>query len=489
MAEQGFNKNSAIAQLTKSPHGDLAQYVPVGIEAARSDPNFYAHLIAWNARKGSIRDAKVALPILALTAQALQTDVELRENAYAHMLSLAPRDMLRAVRFAKSVPQTLSQRRTIVRMVEAFLREREASHNKFERMALQHKGALHELYALLHIKPGEYAQRILFKGEKLGVFADVARLKDMAPDEAAGTIMQKRIPFLIAMGALGAKAKDPAVVQALIGAMSSTELVTNTKLLERLGMKTNPALRAAYEAGLQKAADSGANVLKTTRAAEAVGGSTGEKLRGVQEKQLEKMSVQGDWLILADRSPSMKNSLDVARKIADVLARVASGSVHLVWFHSSPEYFNVTGKSYDEIMELTKRIVCDGGTNIGCGLDYMLQKKLQVDGIAVVSDGGDGQPGHFSRVYLQYSALCGKDVPVYLYELAGDPNSFSGQLSRDGIQLTTFEMRAGVDFYSLPNVIATMRTNRYALSDEILETPLLKLSDVLKTPVAQLVPA
>jgi len=32
-----------------------------------------------------------------------------------------------------------------------------------------------------------------------------------------------------------------------------------------------------------------------------------------------------------------------------------------------------------------------------------------------------------------------------------------------------------VDFYSLPNLVQTMRTNRYSLIEEIMETPLLTL--------------
>jgi len=487
--ESGLTRNRVISELTRSPHGDLAQYAPIGLQAAAEDPNFFAHLVAWNARKGQIRDAKVALPVLALTAAALRDDVELRDNAIAHIVSLDPRNLVRAVRFAKSQP--VQERRRVSRAVEQYLREREANPGRFERAALQHRASMKELYALLHIKPGEYAQKVLFDGAKVGVFADVTRLKDLDPTEAAGLIMRKRIPFLTAMGALGVKSKDPAVVQALIAAMTPTELVTNAKMLERLGVKTDPALRAAFDAGLMKAADSGASTLKTTRAADAIGGSTGEKLRGVQEKQIDKIAVEGDWLILADKSPSMRDSLDVGRKIADVLARAAKGDVHLVWFDSGPTYFNVTGKTYDEIMELTKRITVSGGTDIGIGLEYALEKKLIVDGIAVVSDGGDGRAGGFSRAYQKYSDFAGKDVPVYFYKLAGDPDTFTDRVVADGISMQAFDLRGGVDFYSLPAVVTTMRTNRFGLAEEILEMPLLRLADVLRSNVvaAELVAA
>lgn len=474
--ETGLTKNAVISELTRSPHGDLAQYLPVGLKAAAEDPNFFAHLVAWNQVKGAIRDAKVALPVIALTATG--TDIELRDNALAHIVSLDPRNLVRAVRFAKG--QKVTQR-LLNRTVERYLREREESPGRFERAALQHKASMKELYALLHIKPGAGAQKILFEGVKVGVFADVANLKNMAPDEIAGTIMRRKIPFLVAMGALGAKAKDPAVVQALIGAMSPTELVTNSKMLERLGVKNTPSLRAAYEAGLQKVATSTVSALKTTRAADAVGGKTAEKLRGTQEKQLDKLAVQGDWLILADKSGSMQHAIEAARHVAALLARVAQGKTHLVFFNTTPTYYDVTGMALDKITEITKREVANGGTGIGCGLKYMLEKKIEVDGIAVVTDGGENQPPAFREVHADYTAKFGKDVPVYYYKLRGDSNdTFHSNCERNGLALQTFDLTKGVDYHSLPNLIQTMRTNRFSLVDEIMEHPLLKLEDVFK---------
>lgn len=476
--ETGLTKNQIISELTRSPHGDLTQYSPIGLKAAHEDPNFFAHLIAWNERKGSIRDAKVALPVLALTSPLLEHDAELRDNALAHVVSLDPRNLVRAVRFSKGQP--VRRRRLLYRTVERYLRDREASQPRFERVAVQHRASLQELYALLHIKPAEVAAKILFEGKKIGIFADVDALKNMAPDEIAGTIMRKRIPFLTAMGALGAKAKDPSVVQALIGAMSPTELVTNSKMLERLGVKSTPSLRAAYEVGLQKVAKSDKATLKTTAAALAIGGSTGEKLLGVQEKQLDNIAVEGDWLVLGDKSGSMREAIETARHVAAILARVAKGKVHLVFFDNHPAYADVTGFDLDKITELTKRVMASGGTCVGCGLVQLMDAKIEVDGIAIVSDGGENQPPAFREAHASYTARFGKDVPVYFYKVKGDSDTLTGNCERNGLPLHTFDLRGGVDYYSLPNIIQTMRTNRYGLVQEILDTPLLRLEDVFK---------
>lgn len=478
--EAALSRNQVISVLTKSPHGDLAQYAIPAIRAAKEDPTFFSHLIAWNQRKGAIRDAKVALPVLALTNAAISADAELRDNALAHVAALSPRDMARAVRFAKGQP--LVSKRGLVRLVERYLVDLAAVRGKFERVALQHRASLVELHALLHIKPLPLAQEILFDRKKVGVFADVANLSKLSPAEAASIIVSKRIPFLIASGAMGAKMKDPDVLQALMEVMTPTELVTNAKMLEKLGIKTIPALRGTFEAKLVQAAESGRAVLKTTRAAEAVGGSTGEKLKGVQEKQLNKLGVDGDWLVLADKSGSMRASIEAARHVAALLARVAKGKVSLVFYDTMPIYLDVTGKTLEEITALTKRVEANGGTKPGCALQLAADKGLPVDGIAMVSDlneNGFVAPS-FAQGFATLSEKLGKVPTLYAYQFAGDPPVLLKTCPAAGIDMQVFDLTGGLDYYSLPNLVQTMRTNRYGLYEEIMDTPLLRLGDVFK---------
>jgi hypothetical protein len=48
------------------------------------------------------------------------------------------------------------------------------------------------------------------------------------------------------------------------------------------------------------------------------------------------------------------------------------------------------------------------------------------------------------------------------------------------IDMQVFDLRGGIDYYSLPNLVATMRTNRYSLIDEVMAVPLLTLDKVFK---------
>lgn len=488
--ETGLTKNRILTELAKSPHGKFSEYVPIGTAATKQEPEFMAHLIAWNRIKGQVRDSQVALPVVSLAVPGLHE--EFVENSLAHLALLGPRELLKALRFVYEV-KLPSRMRSIRRLVGSYLHEKEVNTGKWDRIAIQHRGTLRELYALAHVKPAKERTNIVLYGRDFekrkqpfpqgSIFETVAQLKDMSVAEAAGQIVQRGIPFLIAMGALGKKAQDPDLVLALIGRMSPTELVTNTKMLERLGMKNNPALRGAFEKGMEKASKSKANIMKTSRAAEEVEDEgLKDKLRGMQERQIQSFGgVEGNWLVLGDRSPSMVKSVEAAKHVAATLAKMVKGKVWLIFFDSHPQTLDVTGTAFDDIVKATRHISAGGsGTSIGCGLQRMLEAQEQVDGIAIVTDGGENTSPYFAEVYKKYSLFAGKEVPVYMYQYEGDEPRLIRSMEEAKLDMQVFDLRHGkVDYYSIPNLVATMRTNRYSLVDEVMATKLLKLSNVL----------
>jgi len=474
--ERGLTQHQIISELTRSSHGDFKSYAPIARRALVENPEFFAHLIAWNQRKGSIRDSKTALPLIATESRQ---DAELLDNALAHLATASPRDLLKALKAARS--GKMGHWRTLKRFTERYLRAREANWFWFEKSVLGFRSAMKELYCLANVKASPTAASVLFQGfrPENSTLAVVAALKDMPALEAAGAIASRKIPFLIARGAMGKRMAEPDVLLALIQSMSADTLTTNMKALEKMGVKTNPALRAAVEAGLVKA--SAKTGFKASKAAEFVSDTTREKLLGVQERQADNMGVDGNWLVLADKSGSMSYSIDIGRHVAATLARVAKGRVTLAFFDTQAGRIDATGKTLDQIKQETSRITASGGTSIGVGLDCALNSNEEYDGIAIVSDGAEHYPPFFTDVYKRYCQKFGKDVPVYLYLMAGEPNRLTAQCSANGIAITEFDLRGkSVDGYSLPNIIQTMRTNKYSLSDEIMATPLLSLSKVLK---------
>ena len=494
MNESTLSKNEIIAQLCRSPHGKYLEYVPIVARAVKYEPDFLAHLIAWNALKGQIRDSKVAIPVITLSAPSF--DEEFVENSLAHLATLDPRNLLKAYTFAREIKTGRSSRlKATVRM---YLENLESNIGRWDRVALQHRQSLKSLYALTHAKRSEHVGAVLFGGEgskKSGkpivkveyptgsLFWVVANLKNMDPMEAAGHIITRKIPFLIAIGALGEKAKTTELVLALIGRMSPTELTNNSKMLEKLGVRTVPALRAAYEDALTKAAKSKTNTLKASVAAEQVEDpALKEKLKQLQEKQIAaQASIDGDWLILGDKSGSMTKAIQTSRYVAGTLAKLVKGKVYLAFFDIHVYMLDVTGMDLEQIEAKTRTVTANGGTSIGAGVESIRQKKVHVDGIAVVSDGGHWTPPNFSTAYKSYCRDMDTEPSVYFYRVEGnDRDSFTDEMRSAQIGMEVFDLGNNVDYYSLPNLARTMRVNRYSLVDEIMNTPLLKLEEVFR---------
>lgn len=495
--EKGITRNRILSELSKSPHGKLEEYILTGQSAANEDPEFLARLIAWDHLHGQVRDAKVALPVISMSVPSFPG--ELVENSLAHMALLRPRPMLKAYRFAMTI-KTPGNGRKIDRLVQRYL------HNiRDERTIVLHRRVVRELYALSDTKPSPVLDSVLFGASKRfpvkapipegSLFAIVKRLRVMDPKEAAGIIMEKKIPFLVARGALSKTTKDlqenTELGVALIKSMTPTELETNSKMLVRWGIKTIPALRAAYEDALGRTAKSKTTTFKATRAAEAIDDEAiSAKLRAVQEKKIQALGgIEGNWLVLGDKSGSMIESIPTAISVAATLARMVKGKVLLVFFDTGPHLIlDAAGKTYEDLLEKTRFITANGGTSIGAGLLAAIERKVDIDGIAVVSDAQENTAPFFVQ---QYHALCqvlGKQIPVYLYRCRigsyGRDIDLKTSMSQAGLDMQEFDLQGGVDFYSLPNLVQTMRTNRYGLIDEVMNTPLLTLNDVFEKEVA-----
>ena len=479
------------AELSKSTHKDLSAYTDIGKQAITREPEFFAHLIAWNAIHGQVRDSQVALPMLGF---AFEKEEEFIDNSEAHIAKLNPRELLKAFSFLRQL-RPLGRMQRFDRLVQKYMNQKEGERG-WDHMTVTHWKVMRELYAKARVTPTNDRVRAVifgFKGRgeekvklplpKGSVFEVVRGLKNLSPVEAAGAIMKYKIPFLVAAGALEQKARETDLLVALIGQMTATELTTNVKALEKLGMKTNPAVRGAFDQAMEKAATSKKNTLKTSKAVDAVSDEgLKEKLRGLQDKQIKAARrPEGDWLILADRSPSMRIAIELAKQVAAEVAAFVKGKVHLVFFDAQPTYVDVTGLSLDQISKATRHIREGSATSIGVGLNRMLVDKIPVDGIAIISDGEENTAPLFPDVYRKYCEFAGKDVPVYFFHCQGGGDNLTHRMNAAGLEMQKFDLTHGqTDYYAVPNLVASMRSNQYSLVDEIMSTPLLTLSDVLK---------
>lgn len=486
------SKQDIITMLTMSSHGNFAAYAEPVRLAVQDDADFFAYLIAWNQRKGQVRDSKVALPLLGFIAQrrSQASYPSFSENALAHLALQSPRQLVQAYEYVYDT-RPVGDMRQITRLVKRYLKARELFPAWFNATALQHRRSLKRLYARTHTEPGTQAEDILFQRQYPvnSVFYAVQHLADIpTAQEIGGTIDKFRIPYLVARGALGVRMKEPDIFRAVIDRMTPTEIVTNIKALQRLGATDHPALRAALGQGLKRAGKSHRNVLKTTKAVQALVEANGvddalvAQLEDVQERQLAR-SIEGNWLVLVDKSGSMEQSIDIGRHITSILARSVAGQVHLMFFDTVPRYFNATGRTFADLTAQTDTVRADGGTSIGCGLMAAFDRKLAFDGIVIVSDGGENSDPRFAHVYNAAYSKKTVSPPVYLYQLVGERDSLTSSLKSAQIDFQCFDLRSQkIDYYSLPNLVQTMNVKRYSLIDAIYDTPLLTIEQALRCP-------
>jgi hypothetical protein len=492
--EQGITKQEVITLLCRSPHEaktpgkreklsdmqKLSKYIVPAQKAVQSDEEFFAHLIAWNAVHGEIRDTKVAMPLFQLGSDV----PEFKSNALAHLAMLDPRNLVRAIRFARGAK--LSGRRKLLRkLVIAYLQWLESDMKRWEKKFIQHRVSVKTLYGWARYKASDRAAALLRGEYAAGSTLDlISRLHELPAVDAANAIMERNIPFLVAQGAIGKRKDNVDLLMALIKRMSPAELITNMKFLEKNGVKTVPELRAALDEALAKASTSKrVTTLKTSVAVEAIENEElREQLRGLQERQIDKSKgIEGDWLVLADKSGSMCTAIEGGRQIAAALTRFVKGRVDLVFFNTTPQVIEATGKSYDELLKVTKHVKADGGTSIGCGLQWALDNKRAYQGIAVITDGGENSSPFFAPVYQKYAEKMGVEPTVYLYKVPSYSDVFKRTCTSNGIDVQEYDLTKGnIDYVALPGIVQTMRVNRYSLIDEIMETPLLDFGKILE---------
>lgn len=485
MEKVQISQNEIINQLLKVGHKNLDIYTDIGLRAVKNEPELFAHMIAWNHLKGQVRDTKTALPVIALRGDP---DEEFFENAVAHLCQLDPRNLVRAVMFHKSgklPPVTPGGGAKMKEGIKRYLAAREQRKKWWEKTTLQHRKSMKALYALYHIKPSDMVQKVLFDNTppQGTIFHTLKQLKNMGDKECAGTILNSGIPFNIAIGAVGGVKGRQDVILALIEKMSGNELINNTNMLQKLGVFSNETLKAAFDSALERAKkDKRVSTLKADRAANFVKDkSAKEKLKSVRDEKLQQLgSIEGDWLVLGDKSSSMSEGIESARRVAALIANQVSGKVHLVFFNHLPTYFDVTGMQYDQIVNITRRQRASGITSIGCGLYFILQKRIAVNGIAICTDCQENENPKFATTYKKYVNEMGIEPTVYIFGVGGHykPHYLTQPMVKEGIMYELFDIRKDVDYYSLPNLVQTLKTRRYALIEEIMETPLLTFKQV-----------
>lgn len=511
--------------LLTTPHRRLENVWPIHSQLVEKDPRFYVQLAAWYHDKGSVRDHKEMFIITLV----LSTFEGHREVGLALLRTLPPYQVARVVDFihgrketrrrvvTETVPEKLPKPKTkeerrqrdkqlrasrhrvrkerkIVREVVGdfglfrnvpgslktevtrYLREREANPDWFDSTALVARKALKRLYAVLHIRPGERAQKILFDEQppadsRVGALKRLARLDD--PNEQARAIVEARIPFRIAVSVI--PEMTPAILEALIERMSPQELINNLGALQRYGALSNPDLKTMIDLKLEEAKSyTRASALKPEAALQAVELSADmrRKLEEVADVQIKARGrLRRPTAVLIDKSGSMEVAIEVGKRIAAMISAACEKELYVYAFDSMAYPIQAKGSDWAAWKRAFEGINAGGETSCGIALEYLRRKKQYVEQIVVVTDEEEYTPPYFVESFLKYRQELSADPSICFVKVPDSSTRLEEQCKRAGIKAGTFDFKG--DYYSLPNLLALLEPpSEFDLLMEIMDYPL-----------------
>ena len=283
--------------------------------------------------------------------------------------------------------------------------------------------AVKRLYALLHVKPGERAQKILFE-EDPPADSRVFALKELAraatPVDQARAIIEHRIPYRVAVTVV--QQMTPTVLLAIIESMSPQELINNLGSLQRRGAMDNPDLKALIELKLEDAQTSRrVSAFKAEEAMKAapLSQEVRQKLERVADAQVKaKGRIMRPTALLIDKSGSMELAIELGKQLGAMISAVCEKDLFVYAFDTMAYPIELASggrQPPDDLAAWEKAlqgITAGGGTSCGVALEYMLRKQQYVEQLIVVTDEGENTAPLFLDSLKKYREAVKADPTV-----------------------------------------------------------------------------
>lgn len=450
-----------INALLRTPHRTVGPFIPLFNYVHERDPLFFGRLAVWYFHNGTVHDLKQLF--IALMATSKFSD-EYRECGLAMLEKLPPFQVERVIGLVKGHTEgskfiegvAPSVPRSMRTAVEHYLRDREKNHEAFDNVVLHARRPLKTLYASLRIKPGEYAQRVLFDNDpppesRLFVLKQLARSED--PTEQARLIVEHKIPYRVAISCL--KNVTPSVLVALVNAMTPQELINNLSSLQKRGAMDNPDLRKMVEAKLEAAkTDARVSALKTREAMKAANldSEMVEKVEAVGDVQIKsKARIKRPTAIHIDKSGSMEVAIEVGKQIAAIIAPICEANLYVYAFDSMPYPIEPKGIELSDWEKAFKGITAAGFTACGAGVEMMRKRKQVVEQILIVTDQQENYQPRLAWALEEYEKELGVAPSVVIMNVGRATKHLQESLQDAGVQVDTFDFKG--DYYSLPSIL------------------------------------
>ena len=467
--------------LLRTPHRDVLPLIPTYREVHDRDPLFFGHLAAWYFDKGVVKDLKELFVAFMSTSDFSE---EYREAGLSMLEKLPPYQVERVHRMIKGQKSgdkfiagiAASVPRSFRTAVKQYLGKRESDHSSFDNVVLHARKPLKTLYAALRIKPGDYAQKVLFDDDppeesKLFVLKKIAQATE--PGEQAQLIVEHKIPYRTACSVI--KHMSPSVLVALVSAMTPQELINNLGSLKRHGAMDNADLRSMIESKLEAAkSDRRVSALKSRKAVEAaqLDADLAARVQAVGDTQIKSRGrIKRPTALLIDKSGSMEVAIEVGKQVAAIIAPICNRDLFVYSFDTIAYPITARGTELSHWEKAFKGIEAGGYTSCGVAVEVMRKKKQRVEQILMVTDQEENKPPHLLDAYRQYCEALNVFPDVVIVNVGSHRPILEDQFKHAGISVDSFTFDG--DYYSLPNLIPLLLGGtRLELLMDILAYPL-----------------
>lgn len=456
--------------LLTTPHRKLQAVGALHLEMLERDPIFYGHLAVWYQKNGKVRDHKEVFVANLLSSPL----TEHREAGFMLLQKLAPYQVSRVVDFMKrDIGKMPRSTRTAV---TRYLRRLEEHVSRFDGAVLRARKHLKHLYATLHIRPSERADRVLFdaqppEGSRPWVVRQLAKAEDAA--RQAQLIAAHKVPYTTAVGAID-QISAP-VLAALVHVMSPQEVINNLESLEKRGALEHAEIEKLIFSKLAEAeSDERVSAYKAKVAAEATGADAKmrEQLDRVTEKQVTASgSITRPTGLLVDKSSSMTDAIEVGKRLAALISGVADSDLYVYAFDTAPYRVQSSEASLAGWERAFANLRAEGATSVGCAVEAMRLRKQAVDQFVIVTDEWENTSPYLADAYRAYVRDVEREPDVVIVRVGEAGKRCTEALQEARVRVDTWDFQG--DYYALPNLVPMLaRPSRLELMLEILDTVL-----------------
>jgi hypothetical protein len=478
-AVEADSRLAMLNSLMTTPHRQLAKVYPVHQEIISQDPLFYVRLAAWYTDTGDVRDHKE----LFIVSLCMSNFPGHREVGLAMLRDLPPYQLCRVVDFihgknAKVVTKTVTQvgkkkqttstvamekvglfkniPRSVETEVTRYLRDRENDPDWFDSTVLVARKYIKRLYAVMHIKPGDRAQAILFDEtppDDSRLASVKALRKAELPADQARIIVENKMPYRLASTVV--TAMTPTVLLALIEVMSDQELINNLSSLKRRGAMDNADLKQLISERLEKA-KTGKRVaaMKTSTARDSsdLSDDIKEQLDAVGDAQIKSRGrIKRATALIVDKSGSMDVGIEIGKRLGAVVSAIMDAPLFVYACDTMAYPITPKDSNLASWEKAFAGIRAGQGTSCGIGIEMLRRNKQKVEQIVMITDEGETSTPPFLTSLKNYITDMGVTPHIVFIKCGRHTTLLEERCKNAGIEYDAYTFDG--DYYSLPNIV------------------------------------